>query len=344
MSADNVSSGDPQYGRALETLRSVLSSAKVASSVFQQITEARDEVIAHFQPVFSPERVSRIEKDTFKAFLLFKNNKHWSGLHRTGYGACADMDRLRETLADLLDESKPISERLDRAMGSVKGMGRAILTAILLIAYPDRYGVWNNTSEAGLKSLQIWPTFRSGVTVGDRYVQVNEILERSAADLETDLWTLDALFWVLVAEPPKPQDEPEEHYFVLEKHLQDFLWDNWDKVERLKDWKLYTTPDNPDAGYEYPCRVGLIDILAKHRSEDRWLVVELKRNQSDDATVGQVLRYMGAVREELAKPHDEVEGLIISRSSDVSICYALKVVGNVKLMRYKVSFDLEEAI
>ncbi|RME94858.1 MAG: hypothetical protein D6773_19070, partial [Alphaproteobacteria bacterium] len=31
--------------------------------------------------------------------------------------------------------------------------GKNIATAVLLVRYPDRYGVWNNTSEAALKKL-----------------------------------------------------------------------------------------------------------------------------------------------------------------------------------------------
>jgi hypothetical protein len=56
----------------------------------------------------------------------------------------------------LLDESQPVEERLNSAIAMVPGMGKAVSTALLLIVYPDKYGAWNNTSEGGLKILDLW--------------------------------------------------------------------------------------------------------------------------------------------------------------------------------------------
>jgi hypothetical protein len=48
------------------------------------------------------------------------------------------------------------------------------------------------------------PQFERGARFGDRYAAINQILVTLAAALNTDLWTLDALFWRLEIE-----DEPE---------------------------------------------------------------------------------------------------------------------------------------
>lgn len=55
--------------------------------------------------------------------------------------------------------------------------------------------------------------------------------------------------------------------------------------------------------------VGQVDILAK--AGDFWVVIELKRNASDSA-VGQLLGYMGAIKE--AKNTDKVRGIIIAEN------------------------------
>lgn len=55
--------------------------------------------------------------------------------------------------------------------------------------------------------------------------------------------------------------------------------------------------------------VGQVDILAKAR--DFWVVIEIKRNASD-STVGQLLGYINAVKEE--KNTDKVRGIIIAES------------------------------
>lgn len=53
-------------------------------------------------------------------------------------------------------------------------------------------------------------------------------------------------------------------------------------------------------------------------------MIEPKRNQSSDQTLGQALRYIGGVREHLANPEDEVEGLIIAHEANERLHYALK--------------------
>ncbi|HXP61857.1 MAG TPA: hypothetical protein VN829_15285 [Dongiaceae bacterium] len=94
----------------------------------------------------------------------------------------------------MLDEKKSITTRWDSVIGMVRGMGRAIISANLVVAHPDRYGVWNNTSEAGLKTLGLWPDFGHGTSLGEKYAAVNRLLIRLAKDVGIDLWTLDAPF------------------------------------------------------------------------------------------------------------------------------------------------------
>jgi len=71
-------------------------------------------------------------------------------------------------------------------------------------------------------------------------------------------------------------------------------------------------------------------------------VIELKRNQTSDDTVGQVLRYMGWVQHKLASPGERVEGLIIARSPDLKLHYALSQVADVRVRTYRVEFSLHE--
>ena len=84
-------------------------------------------------------------------------------------------------------------------------------------------------------------------------------------------------------------------------------------------------------------------LLVSNAADSKWLVIELKRNQSSDETVGQVLRYMGWVQTYLANENEEVKGLIISLQSDEKIRFALKNVNNVSVAHYDVSFVLKEA-
>ena len=175
-----------------------------------------------------------------------------------------------------------------------------------------------------------------------------EIAQRT----ELDLWTLDALWWAIRSDNDTEDKETlealkdaattseEAQRFGLERHLHEFLRDNWNHISLGKEWAIYSEPGDDEAGYEYPCSIGRIDLLAKHRKEPRWLVVELKRNQSSDKTVGQVLRYIGWIEENLAESSESVEGLIIAHQANESIRYALKTLSNVSLQLYEVEFRL----
>ena len=144
------------WNSAIERLRAKLARARQWED-FQASMAARDEVLARYQPVFAPEHLPDLTKEEFVSFLYLENNKHWTGLYRQVRALTADMDGLRRALAVLMDESRPLARRFDEAVGQVRGLGKALATAILLVVYPDRYGVWNNTSESGLKILGIWP-------------------------------------------------------------------------------------------------------------------------------------------------------------------------------------------
>ena len=79
----------------------------------------------------------------------------------------------------------------------VSHLGMPVLTAILLIMHPDRYGVWNNTSDAGMKIVRLWQPRWETDPAGDCYVEINDIYRQLAHGLGIDLWTLDALWWVI---------------------------------------------------------------------------------------------------------------------------------------------------
>ncbi|MFN7971975.1 MAG: hypothetical protein U0166_06440 [Acidobacteriota bacterium] len=81
-------------------------------------------------------------------------------------------------------------------------------------------------------------------------------------------------------------------------------------------------------------------MLAISRDKRRLLVVELKRGRASDVVVGQVLRYMGFVKEQMAEPDQAVEGVIIALEDDQRLRWALLAVPSISFYRYQVSFNL----
>ena len=92
-------------------------------------------------------------------------------------------------------------------------------------------------------------------------------------------------------------------------------------------------------GQQYPSDTGPIDILAISKDKTI-LVVELKKGRVSDNVVGQIQRYMGYIKDELAEPDQKVKGIIIGLEDDLKIKRALSVTSNIEFYRYKVNFKL----
>jgi restriction system protein len=130
--------------------------------------------------------------------------------------------------------------------------------------------------------------------------------------------------------------------FALEKHLEDFLVQNWRHTELGKNYDIFKNEDNEIIGQQYPSDTGPIDILAISKDKKELLVVELKKGRASDVVVGQVQSYMGYVKEELAEKEQTVKGLIIAHGDDIRLRRALSVTQNIDFYTYKVSFKLEK--
>jgi restriction system protein len=143
----------------------------------------------------------------------------------------------------------------------------------------------------------------------------------------------------LVASDPDVEDPAT---FALEKHLEDFLVQNWSHTDLGKQYDIFTE-DGEKAGRQYQTDTGAVDILAVSKDKSELLVIELKKGRASDVVVGQTLRYMGYVKEELAEASQGVRGVIIAAEDDIKLRRALAVAPNIEFYRYEVSFKLMKA-
>ena len=127
--------------------------------------------------------------------------------------------------------------------------------------------------------------------------------------------------------------------FAMEKHLEDFLIENWSQTELGKEYNILTE-DGEIIGQQYKTEIGDIDILGISKDKKTILVIELKKGRTSDVVVGQIQRYMGFIKEELAEPDQNVKGIIIALDDDKKIKYALNVTTNIEFFRYKIDFKL----
>jgi len=131
--------------------------------------------------------------------------------------------------------------------------------------------------------------------------------------------------------------------FALEKHLEDFLVENWRSTELGKRYDIYEE-DGELVGQQYPSDTGPIDILAVRKDKKELLVIELKKGRVSDVVVGQIQRYMGYVKDELAEPSQSVRGVIIAFKDDNKIQRVLSVVNNIDFYTYKIDFKLNKIL
>lgn len=134
--------------------------------------------------------------------------------------------------------------------------------------------------------------------------------------------------------------EKDDIAFVLEKYLEDFIVSNFDVIFK-KELVLYKDAEGK-SGQQYPTEIGPIDILAVEPKSKSFVVIELKKGRSSDQVVGQTLRYMGWVKDELCKEGQTVKGRIICRDPDLRLSYALKMTKDIDIRYYEASFRLKE--
>lgn len=131
-----------------------------------------------------------------------------------------------------------------------------------------------------------------------------------------------------------------QNEFVLEKYLEEFIVSNFNAVFKGK-LKIHEDAEGFD-GQQYLTDIGPIDILAVEPASNSFIVIELKKGRPSDQVVGQILRYMGWVKENLCNDGQAVRGLIICRDPDLKLSYALAMINSVDVRYYSILFTLRD--
>lgn len=90
-------------------------------------------------------------------------------------------------------------------------------------------------------------------------------------------------------------------------------------------------------GVEFQTEAGNIDLLAKD-SDDSLVVIELKAGKAKDSALGQLLGYMGC----LSVSNTKTRGVLVASDFDSRVIFAARGLPNVKLVKYQLSFRLQE--
>jgi len=170
------------------------------------------------------------------------------------------------------------------------------------------------------------------------FVRDGEII--STEELENELKEIVSFFKeCLNIELKDESSSMSSGLFYMEQQLEDFIIENWDGTEFGKEFDLIYK-DGELISQQYMTDIGRIDILAKDKKDGSHVVIELKRNQTSDDTVGQITRYMGWIEENLHD--DKVKGIIVAGKYDEKLYYAQKRLKDIEVFLYEVNFKLNE--
>ena len=127
--------------------------------------------------------------------------------------------------------------------------------------------------------------------------------------------------------------------FQMEKHLEEFIIENWNSLDIGKEFNL--NEEYVDKRRKkFRTDTGEIDIFALSKDKKTFLVIELKKGRLNDKVVGQIQRYMGFIKAEVANKDQKVKGLIIGLKEDLGLQRAISINPDIEYRIYKISFEL----
>ena len=125
--------------------------------------------------------------------------------------------------------------------------------------------------------------------------------------------------------------------FAFERDLQNYLVQNLGLLE--PGLKLYEDEDGGFTGVEFPAGQRYIDILSVG-ADGAYVVIETKVSRAYDRVVGQILRYMGWIKENLAG-EAAVRGIVVASEISEDLILATSSIENIRLVEYEISFSLK---
>jgi endonuclease len=132
--------------------------------------------------------------------------------------------------------------------------------------------------------------------------------------------------------------QPGSSEFLLERDLQRYLAENLECLEL--GLKLYEVEGV--RGFEFEAGGGRrIDILAVDKA-GAFVVLELKVSKGYDRVVGQLLRYVNWVRQNLAESGQRVRGMIVCRAMSEDLRLACASIKDIELFEYQLSVTVSK--
>jgi hypothetical protein len=229
--------------------------------------------------------------------------------------------------------------------------GTAILASSSFALNPSQikqfsHGKKYYTTDFGvsLKEINIWPKTKpvDELLPQLKFIENKEFwgayLQGGVRQIEEDDFKLITGEKTLVEQIKGSSEIENQNEFAMEMHLEEFIYKNWSKISWGSKLSLYKNDERD--GRQFPAGTWSIDLLAEDKTNHDLVVIELKKGKASDVVVGQLSRYIGWVKENMALKNQGVRGIIIAHEVDDSLKYAVKGIPNVEIKTYKVDFQL----
>lgn len=218
--------------------------------------EEREAKSAYYQSWTAAKVRAMSEEDLYEyisklwAMLIWGNKKYVVDKMIADNG----LDKIRDSLADLLWGNSPISKRWDTFRKGIKGMGPAMMSELLASTHPDDFMVWNRRAYVGFTYLEVEGLPRYDYQLrGSKYEHLCGEAKAIGAEMKkmglehTDLLAVDYFIWdqLQVEENLNrlhrgSRDEPEEA--LTDKGVGEFAHnDVRDKLAEIGEWLGFTT-------------------------------------------------------------------------------------------------------
>lgn len=279
------------------------------------------------------------------------------------YGYEKDFLKIKQLLQKILmidekicyTENGTISNELLDIMALTKEIngfktGRTVIPKLLSIYYPNVFLPIFNDQNHFIKNISTneLESDNSGLMLYIEYnfyllkvkKKIEEIFRKSLGVFEFS----NLLYSTFLKEQNKLDTDTEiakleDHYFdALEvQHYQTLLHRNFKKL--FPGLRYFDDEEQNAKNGQYDTQtIGILDFLAVDE-HGNFVVIEIKRKASDK-TVGQILRYIGWVKEELCQYEQTVTGIIVAEKQELNLEFALKAIAIVKFIKLELNIKL----
>lgn len=160
--------------------------------IFDKMEGWRQRSYKRWSQWINPDVMAKISDEKLKENFLDYYNNLWATLNPVNRDRIIrNVQRFREMMLYLLDENIDIKKRFNKTVPQngkyhITGAGKSLISSFLMHLNLDKYTIWNNKTEDGLKALGRFPKRERGEDVGTTYLKIIDAV-RKIRELKPEL-------------------------------------------------------------------------------------------------------------------------------------------------------------